>query len=74
MAHKRVGFDERKAEQLAATQGPERTKKMSEKGRIAVARATRKPKGTFGLTANKGGLVKKKPVMKKRGGAVKKKK
>ena len=74
MAHKKVGFDERKAEQLAATQGPERTKKMSEKGRIAVARATRKPKGTFGLTANKGGLVKKKPVMKKRGGAVKKKK
>ena len=74
MARKKVGFDERKAEQLGMTEGPERTKKMSEKGRIAVARATRKPKGTFGLTANKGGLVKKKPVMKKRGGAVKKKK
>ena len=67
MARKKVGYDARKAEQLGRTRGPEREKKMSEKGRIAVARATRKPKGTYGLTA-------KKPVMKKRGGSVKKKK
>ena len=46
MARKKVGYDARKAEQLGMTQGPERTKKMSEKGRIDVARATRKKRGT----------------------------
>jgi len=69
VARKKVGYDARKAEQLGMTQGPERTKKMSEKGRIDVARATRKKRGTYGLTAKKGG-----PVVKKKGGGIVKKK
>lgn len=59
----------RKAESLGMTRGPQRNKKMSEKGRIAVAKATRKPRGTYGFKKKKGGIVKK-----KHGGAVKKKK
>tara|TARA_R100001086_G_C11776511_1_gene242362 strand:+ start:602 stop:817 length:216 start_codon:yes stop_codon:yes gene_type:complete len=69
VARKKVGYDARKAEQLGMTRGAERTKKMSEKGRIDVARATRKPRGTYGLTAKKGA-----PVVKKKGGGIVKKK
>jgi hypothetical protein len=44
------GYNARKDEQLGMTQGPERTKDMSMKGRRDVAKATRKPKGTYGFS------------------------
>ena len=43
------GYDDRLAERLGMTQGKESSKKMSLKGREKVARATRKPKGSFGF-------------------------
>lgn len=46
---KEQGYDARKDEQLGMTQGKESSKKMSMKGRRKVARATRKPKGSFGF-------------------------
>ena len=46
---KEQGYDARKDEQLGMTQGKESSKKMSLKGREKVARATRKPKGSFGF-------------------------
>ena len=47
--HGGQGYDDRKDEQLGMTQGKESGKKMSMKGRRKVARATRKPKGSFGF-------------------------
>jgi hypothetical protein len=47
---KKQGYNARKDEQLGMTQGPERTKNMSMKGRRDVAKATRKPKGTYGFS------------------------
>jgi len=47
--HMKQGYNARKDEQLGMTQGPERTKDMSMKGRRDVAKATRKPKGTYGF-------------------------
>lgn len=46
---KKQGYDARKDEQLGMTRGKESSKKMSLKGRRDVARATRKPKGSFGF-------------------------
>ena len=46
---KEPGYDARLAERLGETQGKESSKKMSLKGREKVARATRKPKGSFGF-------------------------
>ena len=46
---KEQGYDARLAERLGETQGKESSKKMSLKGREKVARATRKPKGSFGF-------------------------
>ena len=47
--HGGQGYDDRLAERLGETQGKESSKKMSLKGREKVARATRKPKGSFGF-------------------------
>ncbi len=47
---KKQGYNARKDEQFGMTQGPERTKDMSMKGRRDVAKATRKPKGTYGFS------------------------
>jgi len=47
--HGGQSYDARKDEQLGMTQGKESSKKMSMKGRRKVARATRKPKGSFGF-------------------------
>ena len=44
------GYNDRKDDELGMTQGPERTKDMSMKGRRDVAKATRKPKGTYGFS------------------------
>ena len=44
------GYNARDDEKLGMTQGPERTKNMSMKGRRDVAKATRKPKGTYGFS------------------------
>ena len=49
------GYDARKDEQLGMTRGKEAGKKMSMKGRRDVAKATRKPRGSYGFTAAKGG-------------------
>ena len=48
------GYNARKDEQLGMTQGKESLKDMSFKGRRDVARATRKPKGSFGFTHPRG--------------------
>lgn len=48
------GYDARKDEQLGMTRGKESSKDMSLKGRRDVARATRKPKGSFGFTHPRG--------------------
>ena len=53
MASKKQGYSARKDEQLGMTRGAQRTKKMAPAGRRAVARATRKPKGTYGFTKKK---------------------
>ena len=44
------GYNARDDEKLGMTEGPERTKDMSMKGRRDVAKATRKPKGTYGFS------------------------
>lgn len=44
------GYNARKDEQLGMTMGKEADKKMSMKGRRNVAKATRKPKGTYGFS------------------------
>jgi hypothetical protein len=49
------GYDARKDEQLGMTRGPERDKDMSMAARRNVARATRKPRGTYGF--KKGGGI-----------------
>ena len=46
---KKQGYNDRKDEQLGMTRGKESSKKMSMKGRRNVAKATRKPKGTYGF-------------------------
>ena len=46
---KKQGYDARKDEQLGMTRGAERDKKMSMAGRRKVARATRKPRGSYGF-------------------------
>ena len=46
---KKQGYSARKDEQLGMTRGKEAKKKMSMKGRRAVAKATRKPKGSYGF-------------------------
>jgi|TARA_R100001163_G_C4908290_1_gene93745 hypothetical protein len=46
---KKQGYNARKDEQLGMTRGKEAGKKMSMKGRRDVAKATRKPKGTYGF-------------------------
>ena len=47
------GYDARKDEQLGMTRGKEAGKKMSEAGRRKVAKATTKPKGTYGFSGGK---------------------
>ena len=53
MARKKQGYNARKDEQLGMTRGKESGKKMSMKGRRKVAKATRKPKGTYGFKKKK---------------------
>jgi len=50
-----TGYNTRKAEQLGMTRGKEASKKMSMKGRIKVAKATRKKpkKGSYGFAKKK---------------------
>ena len=50
---KKQGYNARKDEQLGMTRGKESKKKMSMKGRRNVAKATRKPKGSYGFTKKK---------------------
>ena len=52
-AKKKQGYNARKDEQLGMTRGKQSTKKMSMTGRRKVAKATRKPKGTYGLKKKK---------------------
>lgn len=52
-AKKKQGYNARKDEQLGMTRGKQSTKKMSMAGRRKVAKATRKPKGTYGLKKKK---------------------
>jgi len=49
------GYDAREDEQLGMTRGPEHDKDMSMAARRKVARATRKPRGTYGF--DKGGGI-----------------
>jgi len=52
------GYDAREDEQLGMTRGAERGKDMSMAARRKVAKATRKPKGTYGLVRRaKGGPI-----------------
>ena len=53
MARKKQGYNARLDERLGMTRGKESTKKMSMAGRRKVAKATRKPKGTYGLKKKK---------------------
>jgi hypothetical protein len=53
MAREKQGYNARKDEQLGMTRGKESGKKMSMKGRRKVAKATRKPKGTYGFKKKK---------------------
>ena len=46
---KKQGYNSRKDEQLGMTRGKASKKKMSMSGRRKVAKATRKPKGTYGF-------------------------
>ena len=47
------GYNARKDEQLGMTRGKESGKKMSEAGRRKVAKATRKPRGSYGFKKKK---------------------
>ena len=53
MARKKQGYNARKDEQLGMTRGKESGKKMSMKGRRNVAKATSKPKGSYGFKKKK---------------------
>jgi|TARA_R110001583_G_scaffold122230_1_gene273492 hypothetical protein len=46
---KKQGYNARKDEQLGMTRGKQAGKKMSMAGRRKVAKATRKPKGSYGF-------------------------
>ena len=46
---KKQGYNARKDEQLGMTRGKQSGKKMSAAGRRKVAKATRKPKGSYGF-------------------------
>jgi len=46
---KKQGYNARKDEQLGMTRGKQAGKKMSMKGRRDVAKATIKPKGSYGF-------------------------
>ena len=46
---KKQGYNARKNEQLGMTRGKQSGKKMSMAGRRKVAKATRKPKGSYGF-------------------------
>ena len=46
---KKQGYNARKDEQLGMTRGKKSSKKMSMASRRKVAKATRKPKGTYGF-------------------------
>ena len=46
---KKQDYNARKDEQLGMTRGKQSGKKMSMAGRRKVAKATRKPKGTYGF-------------------------
>jgi len=46
---KKQGYNARKDEQLGMTRGKQSGKKMSMAGRRKVAKATRKPKGSYGF-------------------------
>ena len=46
---KKQGYNARKDEQLGMTRGKQSGKKMSTAGRRKVAKATRKPKGSYGF-------------------------
>ena len=46
---KKQGYNARKDEQLGMTRGKQSGKKMSAAGRRIVAKATRKPKGSYGF-------------------------
>ena len=46
---KKQGYTARKDEQLGMTRGRQAGKKMSMAGRRKVAKATRKPKGSYGF-------------------------
>ena len=50
---KKQWYNARKDEQLGMTRGKESGKKMSMAGRRKVAKATRKPKGTYGFKKKK---------------------
>ena len=66
---KKQGYNDRKDEQLGMTRGKKSKKKMSEAGRRKVAKATRKPKGSYGLKKKKTTKKKKQmPTKKVKGG------
>ena len=46
---KKQGYNARKDESMGMKSGKESSKKMSMAGRRKVAKATRKPKGTYGF-------------------------
>ena len=46
---KKQGYNARKDEQLGMTRGKQSGKKMFAAGRRKVAKATRKPKGSYGF-------------------------
>ena len=46
---KKQGYNARKDEQLGMTRGKQSGKKMAAAGRRKVAKATRKPKGSYGF-------------------------
>ena len=46
---KKQGYNARKDEQLGMTRGKQSGKKISAAGRRKVAKATRKPKGSYGF-------------------------
>ena len=53
MAGKKQGYKARLNERLGMTRGKQSGKKMSQAGRAAVSRATRKPKGSYGFKKSK---------------------
>ena len=53
-ARRKQGYSARKDEQLGMTRGKQASKKMSAKGRRKVAKATRKPRGSYGFTHKRG--------------------